>query len=185
MKILDKIGSWIDKLDAKIFRKENYQPLAGQGFVAALKTAVGVGIVLFLVQMFTTGRTLENWTAGIGAACILIAMVMKTLPNFLGQTLSIGAKIGYGFFCFFLASFALQLAMYIVMLLLIILVLYIAFFFMGGSTGKSGKATRDDCYYCEIRGAGRRACLKESGYEGREVECNSSNPVNCPHYIKR
>ena len=91
MKILDKIGSWIDKLDAKIFGKENYQPLAGQGFVAALKTAVGVGIVLFLVQMFTTGRTLENWTAGIGAACILIAMVMKTLPNFLGQTLSIGA----------------------------------------------------------------------------------------------
>ena len=65
MKILDKIGSWIDKLDAKIFGKENYQPLAGQGFVAALKTAVGVGIVLFLVQMFTTGRTLENWTAGI------------------------------------------------------------------------------------------------------------------------
>ena len=44
MKILDKIGSWIDKLDAKIFGKENYQPLAGQGFVAALKTAVGVGI---------------------------------------------------------------------------------------------------------------------------------------------
>ena len=41
MKILDKIGSWIDKLDAKIFGKENYQPLAGQGFVAALKTAVG------------------------------------------------------------------------------------------------------------------------------------------------
>ena len=153
--------------------------------MAALKTAVGVGIVLFLVQMLTTGRTLENWTAGIGAACILIAMVMKTLPNFLGQTLSIGAKIGYGFFCFFLASFALQLAMYIVMLLLIILVLYIAFFFMGGSTGKSGKAARDDCYYCEIRGAGRRVCLKESGYEGREVECNSSNPVNCPHYIKR
>ena len=74
MKILDKIGSWIDKLDAKIFGKENYQPLAGQGFVAALKTAVGVGIVLFLVQMFTTGRTLENWTAGIGAACILIAL---------------------------------------------------------------------------------------------------------------
>ena len=101
MKILDKIGSWIDKLDAKIFGKENYQPLAGQGFVAALKTAVGVGIVLFLVQMFTTGRTLENWTAGIGAACILIAMVMKTLPNFLGQTLSIGAKIGYGFFFIF------------------------------------------------------------------------------------
>ena len=56
---------------------------------------------------------------------------------------------------------------------------------MGGSTGKSGKAARDDCYYCEIRGAGRRVCLKESGYEGREVECNSSNPVNCPHYIKR
>ena len=46
MKILDKIGSWIDKLDAKIFGKENYQPLAGQGFVAALKTAVGVGLSL-------------------------------------------------------------------------------------------------------------------------------------------
>ena len=39
---VDKIGSWIDKLDAKIFGKENYQPLAGQGFVAALKTAVAV-----------------------------------------------------------------------------------------------------------------------------------------------
>lgn len=96
----------VDKLDAKIFGKENYQPLAGQGFVAALKTAVGVGIVLFLVQMFTTGRTLENWTAGIGAACILIAMVMKTLPNFLGANVEYWGEdrlwlllLFPGFFC--------------------------------------------------------------------------------------
>lgn len=184
MKILDKIGSWIDKLDAKIFGKENYQPLAGQGFVAALKTAVGVGIVLFLVQMFTTGRTLENWTAGIGAACILIAMVMKTLPNFLGQTLSIGAKIGYGFFAF--PGFFCLAACHVYCDAAVDYSCAVhSVFFMGGSTGKSGKATRDDCYHCEIRGAGRRVCLKESGYEGREVECNSSNPVNCPHYIKR
>lgn len=138
MKVLDKVGSWIDKLDTKIFGKEGYQPLAGQGFVAALKTAVVVGIVLFLVQMLTKGRTLENWTAGIGAACILAAMVMKTLPNFMGTSMGIGAKIGYGFFCFFLAGMALQLAMWVVMLVLLLLVLYIMFFFLGGS-GKGGR----------------------------------------------
>ncbi|WP_370795280.1 hypothetical protein [Bacteroides stercorirosoris] len=137
MKILDKVASWIDKLDAKIFGKEGYQPLAGQGFVMALKVAIGVGVVLFLVQMFTTGRKAEEWVAGIGAVAILAAMVMKILPNLKGRTLSIGAKIGYGFFCLLLTSLALQLAMWIIMFLLLLLVLYIIFYFLGGSTGKS------------------------------------------------
>ncbi len=187
MRILDKVSSWIDKLDAKIFGKEGYQPLAGQGFIMALKVAIGVGVVLFLVQMLTTGKTAQNWVAGIGAVAILAAMVMKILPNFKGKTLSIGAKIGYGFFCLLLTSLALQLAMWIIMFLLLLLVLYIMFYFLGGSSSKGGsrKVTRDDCYHCEIRGAGRRVCLKESEYEGKEVECNSFNPANCPHYIKR
>ena len=190
MKILDKVGSWIDKLDAKIFGKEGYQPLAGQGFVMALKVAIGVGIMVFIVQMFTTGRTAENWAAAIGGVIILGGMVMKTLPNFKGAELSVGAKIGYGFFCFFLANIALMLAMWIVFLLIIILVIRIVFFFIGdnsssGSKSGGGKATRDDCYNCEIRGAGRRVCRKLSDYEGKEVECDAFNPADCPHYIGR
>lgn len=187
MKILEKVGSWIDKLDAKIFGKEGYQPLAGQGFVLALKVAIGAGAVLFLVQMLTTGRTAETWVAAIGGVAILLAMVLQTLPNFKGNTLSIGAKIGYGFFCLFLTAFALQLAMYIVMLILLIIVLNIMFYFLGGSSssgGRNKKATCDDCYYCEYKGMGRRVCMKESEYEGKEVLCNS-NPTNCPHYVRR
>lgn len=188
MKILNKVGSWIDKLDTKIFGKEGYQPLAGQGFIMALKVAIGVGIMVFVVQMFTTGRTAENWAAAIGGLIILGGMVMKTLPNFKGAELSTGAKIGYGFFCFFLAYIALMLAMWIVFLLIIILVVHIVLFFVGdnsSSGSKSGKVTRDDCYHCELKGHGRRVCRKLSGYEGKEVICDTYNPADCPHYTSR
>lgn len=191
MKISSKVASWIDKLDAKIFGREGYRPLAGQGFVLALKVGIGVGIVLFLVQMFGTGKTAQNWVVGIGAALILGSMVMVTLPNFKDETAGIGMKIGYGFFCLFLTFVALQLAMWIVMLILAILVFYIILYFVGGNTVKSksksrsGKVERDDCYHCETKGMGKRVCLKLSDYEGKEVECNSYNPANCPHYIRR
>lgn len=142
MKIFNKLGSWIDKLDTKIFGNEGYQPLAGQGFVMSLKVSIAVGVVLFAVQLFTTGQAPQQWVVGIGFIFILAAMAMKTLPNFVGQAMGIGAKIGYGFFCLVLTTLALQLAMWIVMLLLVLLVLNIIFFFTGiGKPGKSYKLT--------------------------------------------
>lgn len=140
MKILSKVGSWIDKLDAKIFGKEGYQPLAGQGFIMTLKVSVGVGIILFIIQMFTTGKQVEEWAAIIGGIIILGSMVKTVLPNLKGTTLSIGAKIGYGVFCFLLANIALMLAMWVVFFAIILFVLYITSFF-GGNSGRKGYVT--------------------------------------------
>ena len=139
MKIFNFIGTWIDKLENKIFGGEGYQPLAGKGFVQTLTVGIGMGILLFIVQMTTTGKTVENWVVGIGGVAMLATMVKAVLPVFMKGTGTIVAKIGYGFFCFFLVLIAVQLAVWIVMLVLFLLILCIIFYFIGGSSGSSSK----------------------------------------------
>lgn len=138
MKIFDWVGAWIDKLDAKIFGKEGYQPLAGEGFILSLKVGIGVGVAIFIAQMVDRLGTAQQWVAAIGGLLILAAMVMRTLPNFQGDQLSVGGKIGYGFFCLFLAGIAFQLAAWIVMLIIIILVLWLVLTFATGNKPKKG-----------------------------------------------
>lgn len=188
MKIFNFIGRWVDKLETMIFGDEGYQPLAGKGFVQALTVGIGLGVVIFIVQMVDKGGSAQDWVAGIGGVIMLGTMVRAVLPVFQTETRTIASKIGYGFFCFFLVLIALQLAMWIVMLILAILVLYIILYFVGGGSGSKStqkkSMTCDDCYYCRLHSSvmGQRMCTKH----GDGAECNFySNPSDCPYFLER
>lgn len=123
MKILNKMESWVNKLDTKLFGKkeENYQPYAGKCFIHILFVALIAGIILAITQIFTTGKDTEETVETIAGLVILVIMI-RDVRRGLKSVTGIGKKIGYVFFNLFITMIAFQLAMYAIFLLMFLIV---------------------------------------------------------------
>lgn len=123
MKILDKMESWVNKLDTKLFGKkeENYQPYTGKCFIHILFAAHIAGIILAITQIFTTGKDAEETVETIAGLIILIIMI-RDVRRGLKSITGVGKKIGYVFFNLFITMIAFQLAMYAIFLLMFLIV---------------------------------------------------------------
>lgn len=126
MKILDKMESWVNKLDTRLFGKkeENYQPQSGQCFKHILITALTAGIILAITQIFTTGKDAEETVAAIAGLIILVIMIRDVWRGLKSIT-GIWKKIGYVFFNLIITIIAFQLAMYAIFLLIFLIVIWI------------------------------------------------------------
>lgn len=126
MKIIDKMGSWVDKLDSKIFGKKDvsYQPCAGKCFTHVLITSLVSGVILAIVQIVTVGQTAQEVVAVLAGLVILYYIIRDIRPAIKSFT-GIGKKIGYVFFNMFIAAIAFQLALYAIFLLIILIVIWV------------------------------------------------------------
>lgn len=137
MKILDKMESWVNKLDTKLFGKkeENYQPYTGKCFIHILFAALIAGIILAITQIFTTGKDAEETVETIAGLIILIIMI-RDIRRGLKSITGIGKKIGYVFFNLFITMIAFQLAMYAIFLLMFLIVGWIILAIISPDNGK-------------------------------------------------
>lgn len=123
MKILNKIESLVNKLDNKLFGKneKNYKPYSGKFFIHILVTTLFAGILLAIVQVCTKGKSAEE-TVEVIAGIIFIAIIIRDTRIGIKSITGIGKKIGYVFFNILLTVLASQLAMYIIFLAIFLIV---------------------------------------------------------------
>ena len=137
MKLFDKIERWVNKLDTRLFGKNNemYQPYAGKCFIHVLIASIVTGILVVITQIVTTGKDAEE-TVGAIAGLIILAIMIRDMRPGLKSITGIGKKTGYVCFNLFLGMIAFQLAMYAIFLLMFLIVGWIIISIIHPDNGK-------------------------------------------------